>query len=120
MHVNFLFHTLTSEEPERLFRFYRDTVGLAPKPEMGEKALDLNGAILGVDGHSETKGRAVEPHRMLMSLMVDDIAAEEARLEALGVPFIRKQGREFWGGIISTFVDPDGNYCQLIQYATEG
>jgi catechol 2,3-dioxygenase-like lactoylglutathione lyase family enzyme len=48
--------------------------------------------------------------------MVDDIAAEEARLEALGVTFIRKQGREDWGGVISTFLDPDGNYGQLIEF----
>ena len=37
-------------------------------------------------------------------------------LEAAGVQCIRRLGQEYWGGIISTFVDPDGNYVQLIEY----
>lgn len=51
-----------------------------------------------------------------MNLFVNDVAAEQARLEKQGVQFIRSQGREFWGGIISTFIDPDGNYAQLIEF----
>jgi predicted enzyme related to lactoylglutathione lyase len=49
-------------------------------------------------------------------MFVEDVAAEQARLEAQGVEFIRKQGREYWGGIISTFLDPDGNYAQILEY----
>lgn len=30
--------------------------------------------------------------------------------------FIRTAGREPWGGVISTFADADGNYCQLIEF----
>jgi hypothetical protein len=37
-------------------------------------------------------------------------------LEAKGVQFIRTQGKEWWGGTISTFVDPDGNYIQLLEF----
>ena len=55
----------------------------------------------------------------LLDLFVDDVGAEEKRLESQGVHFIRKQGRETWGGVISTFVDPDGNYAQIIQYQPE-
>ena len=52
----------------------------------------------------------------LVDLVVDDVKAEQSRLEAAGVRFIRTGGKEEWGGTISTFLDPDGNYCQLIQY----
>jgi predicted enzyme related to lactoylglutathione lyase len=111
---------ITSERPERLHAFYRDTVGLPERPEMGPHALVLGpGATLLIDGHSETCGRAKEPSRWLVNLLVDDIAAEETRLRAAGVPFIRSQGVEYWGGVISTFVDPDGNYCQVVQYRPE-
>ena len=41
------------------------------------------------------------------------------RLEEQGVTFIRTAGRETWGGIISTFTDPDGNYLQLIEFRPE-
>ena len=56
------------------------------------------------------------PPRMLLDFFVDDLAAEQKRLEAAGVKFIRTAGKEQWGGVISTFLDPDGNYCQLIEY----
>jgi predicted enzyme related to lactoylglutathione lyase len=109
---------LTSEKPERLMEFYRDVVGLPPKPDFGD-ALDAGGTPFMVDGHSETSGATKEPQRVLISLFVDDLAAEQARLEAKGVKFIRTAGREYWGGVISTFLDPDGNYCQLIEYSPE-
>ena len=108
---------ITSENPERMTAFYRDTVGLEPFPEQGEGALKvIEGLVLHVDGHSETHGMTKEPQRVILDFFVDDVAAEEARLKALGVPFVREQGVEWWGGIISTFTDPDGNYCQVIEY----
>ena len=106
---------ITSEHPERLHEFYRDVVGL---PENDRKDAFLVGAdaqIL-IDGHSETKGPAKEPQRVLINLFVADIAKEQAALEAKGVKFIRDKGKEFWGGVISTFVDPDGNYVQLLEF----
>jgi predicted enzyme related to lactoylglutathione lyase len=119
MKVNSFLLNLTSEDPERMKAFYRDTVGLEPNPDMGDSAYQAGGAILAIDGHSETKGTAKEPQRVLIDFFVDDIGAEQARLEGKGVKFLRSQGREWWGGIISTFQDPDGNYCQLIEYKPE-
>ena len=116
MKVNNFHIQITSEDPDRLKSFYRDTVGLPNVPEMGDGAFAVGGANLFVDGHSETKGQTREPQRMLVDLVVDDVAAEQARLEEQGVEFIRREGKEEWGGTISTFLDPDGNYCQLVQY----
>ena len=107
---------VTSEHPDQLTAFYRDVVGLPGKPEIGEAAFDAGGAAFLIDGHSETKGRAKEPHRVLINFFVDDLRAEQQRLEGKGVTFVRSAGREPWGGVISTFLDPDGNYCQLIEY----
>ena len=116
MKVNSFHIQITSENPDRLKSFYRDTVGLPNVPEMGDGAFAVGGANLFVDGHSETKGQAREPQRMLVDLVVDDVKAEQDRLEGQGVSFIRREGKEEWGGTISTFLDPDGNYCQLVQY----
>ena len=117
MKVNSFFLNLTSENPARLIAFYRDVVGLDPDPSSGEFAFHMGeGATLGIDGHSETKGRAKEPSRVLIDLMVDDITAAEEELKGRGVTFLRSQGKEFWGGIISTFEDPDGNLVQVIEY----
>ena len=110
---------LTSEDPERLTAFYRDTVGLSTHPQMGDGAFALGDAALLIDGHSETRGRTKEPQRVLINFFVADLAAEQARLEGLDVVFIRTAGREAWGGVISTFLDPDGNYCQLIEFSPD-
>lgn len=107
---------ITSDNPKRLITFYRDIVGLPTVTEMDEGAFAVGASNLFVDGHSETHGSAKEPHRMLVDLVVDDVKAERERLEKVGVKFIRTEGTEHWGGTISTFLDPDGNYCQLIQY----
>lgn len=107
---------LTSEQPQELMRFYGDVVGLPRDPNLGEGAFAVAGGHLLIDGHSEVKGKAKEPARVLINLFVEDLAAEQQRLEGQGVPFIRSAGKEYWGGVISTFTDPDGNYCQLIEY----
>jgi predicted enzyme related to lactoylglutathione lyase len=116
MKVNSLLINITSQEPQRLLAFYGDIVGLPRRPEMGEGAFEAGGAVLAIDGHSDTSGTAKEPTRVLLDFFVDDLRTEQSRLEGKGVKFIRKEGKEYWGGVISTFVDPDGNYCQLIEY----
>jgi len=105
---------LTSDQPDRLKAFYRDSVGLKPIPEMGEGAFAAGQSVIFVDGHSDTKGPAKEPQRYLINFFVEDVRPDQERLEQAGVTFIRKEGKEQWGGIISTFLDPDGNYLQLI------
>ena len=116
MKVNTFVLNLTSERPEKLKSFYADIVGLPPAEGFGADALAAGGAILIFDGHSETRGRAQEPQRYLIDFYVDDLAAEQSRLEGQGVEFVRKGGKAWWGGVISTFCDPDGNYGQLIEF----
>jgi predicted enzyme related to lactoylglutathione lyase len=117
MKTNQLIFNITSEQPEKLDDFYANVVGLEREPNSG--GFLVGGALFTIDGHSETKGRAREPHRYLFSFTVDDAKAERERLEAQGVQFVRKEGREFWGGVFSTFVDPDGNYGQLMEFRPE-
>jgi predicted enzyme related to lactoylglutathione lyase len=117
MKVNQLIVNINSHDPQRLIAFYRDVVGLPPHPDPNRESTYMAGATeIVFDSHSNVSGPAAQPERILLNFFVDDIAAEEKRIEGAGVEFIRKQGREFWGGVISTFVDPDGNYCQLIEF----
>jgi predicted enzyme related to lactoylglutathione lyase len=111
--------TLTSERPAALFQFYRDILGLEEEPVMGN-ALRAGGAILCFDRHGVVRGGAREPERHLINLVVDDISAEQARIEAHGVSFLRRKGRDASGAIVSTLLDPDGNRVQLFQPAHEG
>jgi predicted enzyme related to lactoylglutathione lyase len=111
---------INSEKPDELRAFYRDIVGLKPNPEMGVGKLWAGQTPFLVDSHSAVHGLAKEPARVLHNFFVDDLAAEQKRLEAAGVKFIRSAGEEPWGGVISTFVDPDGNYAQLISGPMKG
>jgi hypothetical protein len=106
---------LTSTQPETLFPFYRDVVALPLRPEMGDHALALGDATLFVDGHSEIDGPAKEPARCCSTSSCGTGRRAGAAGRA-GVKFVRREGKEYWGGVISTFLDPDGNYCQLIEF----
>lgn len=105
---------LTSEDPGRLIAFYRDVVGLAPDERFGH-SLKAGPARLRITGHSQTKGPSKDPTRSLINLFVTDAKAEFDRLQLRGVTVIRAPDREAWGGLVSTFADPDGNYFQLIE-----
>jgi predicted enzyme related to lactoylglutathione lyase len=119
MNVTNFFVAVNSEQPDRLREFYREVVGLQPQPEMGPGAFQVGGGVFAIGPHSEVRGATKEPPRVLYDFFVDDLAAEQKRLEGKGVKFIRSAGREPWGGIISTFADPDGNYVQIIEYKPE-
>ena len=116
MKVNRFNVNVTSEHPEQLIQFYAEVVGLPRRPEIGPGAFMAGTTGFLVDGHSETKGQAKEPQRVLLTFSVDDCTAEQTRLEAAGVRFIRPATREPWGGLVATFLDLDGNYCQLVEY----
>ena len=116
MQVNQCLINVNSSDPQRLHAFYKDVIGLPANPDMGELALMMGTTPFLIDGHSELTGGTKEPTRFLIDMMVDDLAAEQKRLEGAGVKFIRTAGKEHWGGSISTFVDPDGNYGQLIEF----
>ena len=98
-----------------MIAFYRDILGLTPAPELSAGAFALGGSFLIVSGHSRVTGPATDAVRYLINFVVDDLDGEQARLEASGVEFVRRGGEEPWGGRISTFLDPDGNYYQLIE-----
>lgn len=115
MKVNNFNINVCSEHPEALIKFYADVIGLMPLPVISPGAFLAGNAALLVDGHSEVRGRASEPQRVLITFTVDDAIAEQERLRAAGVNFIRPATREPWGGLVATFEDLDGNYCQLVQ-----
>ncbi len=108
---------VSSAQPQELRKFYKDVVELEVDEQVG--GFKLGTGHMTIDAHSEITGPTKEPARVLINFFVSDIDAEQSRLAGKGVTFIRDQGREFWGAVISTFADPDGNYCQLIEFRPE-
>ncbi len=120
MNPDHIIVNINSPEPERLIAFYRDVVQLPPAEGMGPGAFQVGGgSSLVIDGHSKVNGKADRPERVLLNLMITGIDAEHDRLARAGAKVIRDRGKEYWGGIISTFEDPDGNYFQLMEFRPE-
>jgi hypothetical protein len=78
MKIGSLLINLTSEEPIVLPTLM--VAGIEREIEWAT-ALRAGGAVLAVDGHSDTKGGTKEPQRVLIDF-VDDLKAEQARLRS--------------------------------------
>lgn len=116
MQVNQFVLTIASERPGALLAFYRDVLGLPAAA--APSSVRAGGAVLMFNGCDRRAVR--EPGRYRVNLEVEDIAVEQARIEAQGVSFLRRKGRGHWGGIVSTLLDPDGNHVQLFQHHNNG
>jgi len=72
MPVSSFLINITSEQPERLTKFYADVVGLPRNPDMASRPSWRPTPFL-IDGHSDVHGPAKEPQRALLDFFVDDL-----------------------------------------------
>jgi predicted enzyme related to lactoylglutathione lyase len=111
--------TLHSEQPDAMIAFYEHVVGLTPNNDVTPGAFMAGSSdfvAFIIEGHSEIKGPSKEPQRVLLNFIVANLRAEQQRLETQGVKFIRGATDEAGVGLFATFLDPDGNYCQLVEF----
>jgi predicted enzyme related to lactoylglutathione lyase len=105
---------LGSPDPQRLNDWYR--AAFAPDAPAGG-VLELGGGSRLIFDHREDVGSApAEPERIRINLYVADASATAARLESLGVRWVRRL-EPFPAGLIATVADVDGNYVQVVQLA---
>jgi len=104
-----------TDQPEALARFYGEVLGLPRVERFHDPVFDAGEAKIRILEHSRVHGRNPAPERHQINLFVDDVEAEASRLRGLGVPFVRDPEREWWGGVVATMTDPDGNYVQLLE-----
>ena len=105
-----------TEDLDRLFAFYRDTLQLTPhsiRPHF--IAFRWGDMRLSLGKHARVSGPSRDPYRIMINLGVDDIHRVYAALCAKGVAFLKPPTQEEWGGWVATFFDPDGNILQLLQ-----
>ena len=105
-----------TERLEEMSDFYRNALGIAPHSVRPDFVAFRWGAMrLSIGAHDRVKGRAQDPHRIMVNLSVADIHAAHDSLRGKGVRFVRPPEREHWGGYVATLKDPDGNLLQLMQ-----
>ncbi len=112
-----------SADATKLAEFYREKVGLKQtmEAEMGEDNTNVfmfefeNKTSLAVMDHSEVKGKAHNPERIIFNIEVDNIEEEFKKLVDNGVKKITDIYHVENYGHIATFEDLDGNYFQIVQ-----
>jgi NAD(P)-dependent dehydrogenase (short-subunit alcohol dehydrogenase family) len=102
---------LGTTRPAELRDWYRKA--LAPGHE-GDGPIDLGGFLLVIEQRDDVEAKNNEPGRMILNFHVDDFDAVAAQLRAADVDWLVPVS-DRPGGIFGTFVDPDGNYLQIIQ-----
>lgn len=118
MNVNQFVTNVNTGQLDAMVAFYRDVIGLTVKEEFGPGAFMAGSAdfiALIIESHDAVTGPSKEPERVILNFLVDDAHAEQARLKGLGVAFTRDASEDPGFGIVATFLDPDGNLCQLMQ-----
>ncbi|WP_326597052.1 VOC family protein [Streptomyces sp. NBC_01803] len=109
---------LGSTDPRRLYDWYR--AAFAPdagQPSEPMLALELGGTWLIFEHRDDVGPKAAEPGRVLFNFEVDDIRAAEARLNELGVRWIRPVSKPSPDEpvLLATVEDPDGNFPQIVE-----
>ena len=108
----------SAERFAALRHFYVDVLGLTPRTdrpgfanfEWGQGSTRLTLAV-----HDQLDGAARDPLRVMVNFSVDGIDAVHHRLTEAGIRCIRPPSREPWGGMVSTYADPDGNAVQMLE-----
>jgi predicted enzyme related to lactoylglutathione lyase len=104
---------LGTTRPEELRAWYRAALA---RDHEGDGPIDVGGFLLVIDGRDDVGETSVEPGRMVLNFHVDDFDAIEAQLRSAGVEWLEPVA-ERPSGRFGTFVDPDGNYLQVIQFS---
>lgn len=73
----------------------------------------VGSCFFSVGAHSEVKGSAKEPQRIMINLETKEVQKEFERIKALGATVV-KEPYQMGPAWIATLADPDGNYFQLM------
>ena len=83
--------------------------------EGGYSGWQVGSAFLTVGPHSEMKGAAKEPARVLLNFETEQVKEEFERIRGVGAGVVKEPYQmEGMPGWIATLADPDGNYFQLM------
>jgi predicted enzyme related to lactoylglutathione lyase len=102
-------------QPKEMATFYEAVFDKKPDMEEGGWTGWLVGsAFFSVGEHSEMKGKAKDPGRIMFNLETKEVKKEFDRMVKIKGITIIKEPYEMGGGMIATLADPDGNYFQLM------
>ncbi len=101
---------------ERAVTFYREILGMEPARRDGDSWAQFDAVGGRFALHAVTEGQAVSPGGATAVFSVDDLDGAIAALSEKGVR-AEHQGDVRGYARFASFLDPDGNTFQLIEYA---
>ena len=105
---------LGTHQPKVLAEFYKKVFAKEYDwQDGGWYGWQFGNFSLSIGEHSEVKGKAKEPQRIIMNLETKEVKKEFGRIKKLGTKVVQEL-YEMGGGWIATFADLDGNYFQLV------
>lgn len=105
---------LGTSQVKQMAAFYEKVFGKPADMHEGDwHGWQVGSAFFSIGSHSEVKGKAKEPQRIILNLETKEVKEEFERIKKTGATVIKEPyGLE--GAWIATFADPDGNYFQLM------
>lgn len=106
-----------TSQPKELAAFYEKVFDKKPDMEDGGwYGWQIGKCFFNIGEHSEVKGKAKEPQRIILNLETSEVEEEFERIKKTGAKVIKQpySPDEASGMQIATFADPDGNYFQLM------
>jgi predicted enzyme related to lactoylglutathione lyase len=111
---------LGSANPQALADFYENVLNKKPDfADGGWFGFNVGACQLSMGPHSEVKGKATEPQRIILNFETTEVKAEFERIKTLGAkviaePYQMGEMEKDDSAWIATFADPDGNFFQLM------
>ena len=115
--LNFNSILIGSHDAEALAAFYEKFLGKPQMEDGGYYGWQVSSAFFSIGPHSEIKGKAKEPQRIIINFETKEVKKEFERIKKTGAKVVKNpysienSGTDF---LIATFADPDGNYFQLM------
>lgn len=118
------FLNLYSEKPQELIRFYRDTVGMQPEDGLDDNddwyGFQTEGLTFAIEPQSNRKNYADLEVNLKNSVLIqfhadtlEELEAMNQQLEKRGVRLLNRS-KQMSYGLISNFIDPDGNLMEIL------
>lgn len=104
-----------THDPKALAKFYEGVFGRpADSIEGTWYGWEAGGTYLSIGEHSEVKGKAKEPQRLILNFETKAVKEEFERIKKVKGAKVIAEPYEIQGAWIATLADPDGNYFQLM------
>lgn len=102
-------------QPKVLASFYEKVFQKTPDWADGDwHGWQVGNTHLTIGEHSEAKGKAKDPVRIILNFETNEVKEEFERIKKIKGAKVVKEPYEMQGAWIATLADPDGNYFQLM------